>query len=192
MSRRAHVPSPIARLNGRWLDCSAGSRSQRRAPGSGSVACAPCRCKRGTLWTRFQLVSPWMARNARSIVQCVTGPAVGVTPAPPVRPVPRPSRPIRRGCHIHVVSATWLGHPRLMPPGRPGGGHAPPVTAACPERSSTGRPAPGTGRGTGRPTRGRLSLEAPGQDRAAYQEPALSPAISARYMARMAPENSRC
>src|SRR5262249_62186868 len=28
------------------------------------------------------------------------------------------TRPQRRGCHSHVVSTTWLGHPRHMPPGR--------------------------------------------------------------------------
>ena len=40
---------------------------------------------------------------------------------------------LRRGCHIHVVSATWLGHPRRIPPGQPGGRRAPPVTAARPD-----------------------------------------------------------
>src|SRR6516162_439795 len=36
--------------------------------------------------------------------------AAGRHAAPPVQPLPRPSRPLRRGCHIHVVPATWLGH----------------------------------------------------------------------------------
>ncbi len=63
-SRCAHVPPLIMRLSGRWLDCSAGSRSQRRGPGSGSRTCVPCKCKRGTLWTRSRLMlTSWRRRT---------------------------------------------------------------------------------------------------------------------------------
>ena len=63
---------------------------------------------------------------------------------------------LRRGCHIHVGSATWLGHPRRILPGPPGGRRAPPVTAARPEPSSIGKPATVPGRaGRGRPAPGR-------------------------------------
>jgi len=47
----AQPPPLIARLSGRWLDCSPGSRSRRRAPGTGSRACVPCKGKRGAFWT---------------------------------------------------------------------------------------------------------------------------------------------
>ena len=60
----AYVPPLTVRLSGRWLECSAGSRSQRRVPGSGSAACVPCSCKRDTPWTHLRLVSPEIARNA--------------------------------------------------------------------------------------------------------------------------------
>src|SRR5215471_2373158 len=37
---------------------------------------------------------------------------------------------IGRGCHIHVVSTTWLGHPRLNNRADRSGGFVSPVTAA--------------------------------------------------------------
>src|SRR6516162_7926781 len=43
----------------------------------------------------------------------------------------------RCGCHIHVVSATWLGHPRLIRRGDRSGGRVSPVTTASRERRNT-------------------------------------------------------
>src|SRR5215469_1915098 len=59
----------------------------------------------------------------------------------------RPHQTIRRGCHIHVVSTTWLGHPRLILRPDRSGRPISPVTAVRRERSNTssqGRTLPAT------------------------------------------------
>ena len=138
---------PLSRSPPRWTPIPSPGWSRRCA--GLRARCAARRAISGAATWRFPSISLLLIRSAeadryrdprtarRRIPRCSRRPRRALLDRRAAGP------PLRRGCHIHAVPATWLGHPRLMPPVRPGGGLVSPVTAACPERSSTGEPSPG-------------------------------------------------
>jgi len=111
-------------------------------------------CPIHVVWTQwpFSRTFPVGASRGREIrhqprqhhLSRISRQLVAAAPAPDTRnghqsPRNRPYQTIRRGCHIQVVSTAWLGHPRLMQPGRPGGGLVSSVTTVRRECSSTRR-----------------------------------------------------